>query len=93
MGFGGSKGDGGAAAAAAAQAAAAAEEERKRKEEEKKKKEREQAYGARGQRLSQSLGQSTAYTKDAGGKMAEEEKSTKLGNAAMNYNLLNVKLG
>lgn len=89
--FGGGKKDNGAAAAAAAKKAA--EDEKKRKEEEQKKKEREQAYGARGQRLSQSLGQDSAYTKDSGGKMAEEEKSTKLGNAAMNYNLLNVKLG
>ena len=88
--FGGKKDSGAAAAAAAKQAA---EEEKKRKEEEQKKKEREQAYGARGQRLSQSLGQDSAYTKDAGGKAAEEEKSTKLGNTAMNYNLLNVKLG
>ena len=88
MGFGG-KGDGGAAAAAAA-AKKAAEEEKKRKEEQKK---RDEAYGARGQRLSQSLSKDSAYTKDQGGKMAEEEKSTKLGNAAMNYNLLNVKLG
>ena len=82
-----------AKAQAAAQAQAAkAEEERLRKEKEKEqaKRDREQSYGARGQRLSATLGQDTAYSK---GKAEEEEKSTKLGNTAMNYNLLNVKLG
>ena len=86
MGFGAKK-DAEAAAAAARTAAA---EEKKRKEEQRK---REEAYGARGQRLSQSLGKETAYSKDDSGKAMEDEKSNKLGNSAMNYNLLNVKLG
>lgn len=81
-----------AAAEAEAQAAAkAAEEERIRKEKEQAKRDREQSYGARGQRLSSSLGQESAYSKGAAA--AEDEKSNKLGNSALNYNLLNVKLG
>ena len=85
-----------AAAAQAAKAAAeaeakAAEEERLRKEKEQAKRDREQSYGARGQRLSSSLGQESAYSKGAAA--AEDEKSNKLGNSALNYNLLNVKLG
>lgn len=77
--------------AAAAQAAkAAAEEERLRKEKEQQKRDREQSYGARGQRLSSSLGKESAYSK---GTAAEDEKPNKLGDSALNYNLLNVKLG
>lgn len=80
-----------AAKAAAEAEAKAAEEERLRKEKEQAKRDREQSYGARGQRLSSSLGQESAYSKGAAA--AEDEKSNKLGNTAMNYNLLNVKLG
>ena len=92
--FGGNKQKDAAKQAAAAQKAAeekAAQEEKARKEKEQQKRDREQAYGARGQRLSASLGNETAYAKDAA--HMEDEKSTKLGNSAMNYNLLNVKLG
>ena len=90
--FGGKKDNGAAAAAAqAAQAAAqAAEEERLRKEKEQAKRDREQSYGARGQRLASSLGQESAYSKGTAG---GDEKSNKLGNSSLNYNLLNVKLG
>jgi hypothetical protein len=80
-----------AAKAAAEAEAKAAEEERLRKEKEQAKRDREQSYGARGQRLSSSLGQESAYSK--GTAAAEDEKSNKLGNSALNYNLLNVKLG
>lgn len=71
--------------AAEEQAAKAAAAEKERQEKEQQRRDRDQAYGARGQRLSASLGKDNTYV--------EEERSSKLGNSAMNYNLLNVKLG
>lgn len=92
--FGGNKNKDAAKQAAAAQRAAeekAAQEEKARKEKEQAKRDREQSYGARGQRLSSSLGKESSYAKD--NTYTEDERSNKLGNSAMNYNLLNVKLG
>lgn len=95
--FGGNKKKDAARQAAAAQKAAeeqAAKEaaaEKERQEKEQQRRDREQAYGARGQRLSSSLGKESAYAKD--NTYTEDERSNKLGNSAMNYNLLNVKLG
>ena len=92
--FGGNKKKDAAKQAAAAQRAAeekAAQEEKARKEKEQAKRDREQSYGARGQRLASSLGKESSYTKD--NTYTEDERSNKLGNSAMNYNLLNVKLG
>ena len=85
--FGGGKSKKAAAAAAAA-AKRAAEQEKKRREAKEK---RDQAYGARGQRLSEALGKEAAYSNSSGNE--EKEKSNKLGDSALNYNLLNVKLG
>ena len=68
--FGGNKKKDAAKQAAAAQKAAeeqAAKEaaaEKERQEKEQAKRDRDQAYGARGQRLSSSLGKESAYAKD-----------------------------
>lgn len=72
-----------AAKAAAEAEARAAEEERLRKEKEQAKRDREQSYGARGQKLA-------SYSK---GTASGDDKANKLGDSAINYNLLNVKLG
>ena len=81
--FGGNKKKDAAKQAAAAQRAAEEKERAKRK--------RDQSYGARGQRLSSSLDKEASYAKD--NTYIEDDRSNKLGNSAMNYNLLNVKLG